>query len=409
MAEEPRRQVLLAALEAACHDGPMSFETFMDLSLYHPEGGFYTRPGMTVGRGGDFHTSVSLDPAFGTCLARHLEQVWRATGAPRVLRWVECGPGTGDLARQMISALEESRGGWRAIECTLVERSASLRARQRATLEPHMSSRVQVRWVDELTELAPVGTFEGHLVSNEFFDALAVRRVIGTADGFAEIGVVAAGSGRFRQVGMVPTTPALASALDQMGVTLRPGQQTEIGRIAVHVMQDLVSWLGRGTVLTIDYGGEAHDVHSPGRPKGSVRGYWRQLRMDDPMAHPGEQDLTADVDFTSLSRAGEAVGATTLGMVPQGEFLRGLGIEHIEAARLVGVEGALTRQEVAAPVRRLYRPEAMGGGFQVLIQEKGTGIGPEALSGLSGEAWRPSRWPSWLHRLVRGRSRDFRP
>lgn len=395
MADEVRRKHLHMALEVACQDGPIPFETFMDLALYHPEGGFYTRPGMTVGQGGDFHTSVSLDPAFGICLARHLEQVWDATGRPRTLRWVELGPGTGDLAHQILGELLRSRGGWATLECVLVERSPSLRARQKARLAPYLSPRVTVRWVDDLTELAPPGTYRGHILSNEFFDALAVRRVIGTSDGFAEIGVLHEGGGRFRQVGMVPTTPELAEALDRAGVTLRPGQQTELGLIAARTMRTLVTWLGCGTVLTIDYGGAAREVHAPHRMKGSIRGYWRQLRMDDPLAHPGEQDLTADVDFSALSRVGEEAGARTLGLVFQGEFLQGLGIAHLEAERLAGIEGALTRQEVAAPIRRLYRPEAMGDGFRVLVQEKGTGLQASALSGLSGDPWRPTRRPGW--------------
>ncbi len=409
MADDARRKHLLAALEAACQDGPIPFETFMDLALYLPDGGFYTRPGMTVGQGGDFHTSVSLDPAFGICLARHLEQVWSATGRSRALRWVELGPGTGELAYQIITALLEARAEWASLDCTLVERSPALRARQQARLAPLMSPRVTIRWVDDLEELAPAGTFEGHVLSNEFFDALAVRRVIGTADGFAEIGVLHEGNGRLRMVGMVPTTPELAEALDRAGVTLRPGQQTELGLIAARTMRELVTWLGRGTLLTIDYGGEAAEVHAPHRMKGSIRGYWRQLRMDDPLAHPGEQDLTADVDFSALSRIGEDAGVRTLGLVFQGDFLQGLGIGQIESQRLEGVEGALTRQEVAAPIRRLYRPEAMGDGFRVLVQEKGTGLQATTLSGLEGEAWRPSRRPGWLRiagvvwsRLFRG-------
>ena len=399
MADLARRQRLYAALDSACQQGPMSFETYMDLSLYHPEGGFYTRPAMTVGIGGDFHTSVSLDPAFGLCLARHLEQVWRVSGCPETLRWLEMGPGTGELASQILHGLREIGGGWRSLECVLIERSASLRSVQERRLLPLAGQGVTVRWADSLAEVAPHGTFQGHVISNEFFDALPVRRVIGTEDGFAEIGVVRYGAGRYRQIGMVPTSPALAEALSAAGVVLRPGQQTEIGLMAQQTMCELASWFGRGTVLTIDYGDDAIRVHAPHRMKGSMRGYHRQLRIDDPMWLPGEQDLTADVDFSALARAGESRGLRALGWVDQGHFLLGLGIEAIEARRLESVEGVLARQEAAAPVRRLYRHEALGGGFKVLVQAKGLDLQAADLSGMEGARWRPraAGWlPAWL-------------
>ncbi len=384
-----RRDTLERALDEAARSGPMTFRTYMELALYHPEGGYYTRPEMRVGTGGDFHTSPTVSPAFGRLVARQLSQLWELMGKPAELNLLELGAGSGQLADQILGALAPERRRWQRLTYTIIEKSPALRDRQAATLAAHAD---RVRWVDDLAALAPDATWQGVVLSNELFDAFPVHRVIGLKEGFAEIGVMRSEKGYWRQIGIGPTTPRLAEYLTEAGVVLQEGQQAEINLEAPELMERLGRWLGRGFVLTIDYGGPADYVYAPHRKKGTIRGYYKQLLIQDPLEHPGEQDLTADVDFTALMRAGEAVGLRTVGVVPQGTFLRHLGIEALEQEARKGLKGSLEADFAATSLRKLYEERAMGEGFSVLLQAKGLEVAARDVLGLSGPR-QGFRWP----------------
>lgn len=390
-----RREVLEAVLDAAAADGVMTFRTFMELALYHPEGGYYTRPEMRVGAGGDFHTSPTIHPAFAQCLARQFVQLWELLGKPADLCLLEMGAGSGQLADQILTELGAMRGGWKRVDYVVLERSAALRERQKELLARHGEA---VRWVGSLEALAPAGTWAGAVFSNELFDAFPVHRVIGLKEGFAEIGVMRGEKGHWRQVGIEPTTPRLGETLARMGVALQEGQQAEVNLDAQDWMAALGAWLGRGFVVTVDYGSEAARVYAPHRRKGTIRGYFRQMTIDDPLAHPGEQDLTSDVDFTALIAAGEGAGLKTLGVIPQGLFLSNLDIQELEKQETKGVRTSLGVDFAAYAIRKLYQPDAMGERFLVLVQAKGIEVRPSDIAGLGG---RPLR-AGWRRLFARG-------
>jgi SAM-dependent MidA family methyltransferase len=185
-------------------------------------------------------------------------------------------------------------------------------------------------------------------------------------------------------VGITLTEPRLETYLAEAGITLQPSQQAEINLRAVDLMEAIASWLGSGFVLTIDYGGPAEKVYALHRKKGTIRGYYRQLPVDDPMLHPGEQDLTSDVDFSALIRAGDRHALTTLGLLPQGQFLVNLGIQDLEKEAAKGIKSELEADYATSGIRKLYHPAAMGGGFQVLLQAKGVTVTPDRIAGLGG-------------------------
>lgn len=383
-----RKEALQQALLAVSLDGPMTFATFMELALYHPEGGYYTRPEMKVGKGGDFHTSPTIQPAFGTCLARQLSQCWELLGRPAEFQLLEIGAGSGQLAQQVLSELAQHRGRWKTLRYHILERSPSLRERQAETCKTFASV---LRWVDDLSALSPDGLWQGIVFSNELFDALPTHRVIGLSPEQAEsvgssifeIGVQWR-EGSWRQVLMPLSTPRLSKTLVAEGIVLEVGQQAEVCLAAQDLMERLGRWLGKGFVLSIDYGGPAERVYAPHRKKGALRSYYRQLLVPDPLARPGEQDLTTDVDFTALMAAGERVGLRTLGVVPQGDFLRGLGIVELERTAVKGVESALEASQLAFDFHKLYEPEGMGERFLVLVQAKNLEVSPSQLAGLGG-------------------------
>lgn len=365
----------------------MTFARFMELALYHPEAGYYTRPDMKVGRGGDFFTTPTLHAGFGRLVARQLLQLWELLERPATFNLLELGAGNGEWAAQILAELGESGGGCRPLSYVILERSPALRARQRELLARFGQA---VRWVDSWAELAPAGTWRGVILSNELFDALPVHKVMQTAEGLRELGVKLEGD-RLGWCGLLPTDPRLEATLQAEHVALDPAQQAEIGLAAQDLMSALAQWLGGGFVLTVDYGGLAAEVYDRRRMKGTLRGFYRQLPVSNPFLHPGEQDLTADVDFTALIRAGEAKGLHFVGLTSQGEFLRALGIDELAQQAARKAKGPLEREEILAGFRRLHHPTGLGEGFRVMLQAKGPRVEAAQVAGWGGPPLKPGR------------------
>src|SRR2546427_9130917 len=77
--------------------GPIPFARFMELCLYHPTLGYYTR-GIGGGGGRDYVTSSGIHPAFGALLARQVGGKWRPGGRPGIYQLLEVGPRGGGRA-----------------------------------------------------------------------------------------------------------------------------------------------------------------------------------------------------------------------------------------------------------------------------------------------------------------------
>lgn len=129
-------------------------------------------------------------------------------------------------------------------------------------------------------------------------------------------------------------------------------------------MKEVARVMGRGVVLTIDYGHTAPDLYGPDRARGTLLCYWKQLTSEDPYTRVGLQDMTAHVDFTALATVGDEAGLRVTGFTNQMSFLMSLGVERM----LEPLEpGSKEFQEIV----QLLRPDGMGRTFKILIQHKG--------------------------------------
>ncbi len=136
----------------------------------------------------------------------------------------------------------------------------------------------------------------------------------------------------------------------------------------------------RGFVLTIDYGYLAEELYAPHRREGTLLCYYRHRTSEDPYERLGEQDITSHVNFTGLIRKGEEVGLRLTGLVPQYQFLIGLGILQ-EMESLVEELSEIEGLRLRLSLKHLIEPETgMGEVFKVLIQHKG--IDQPQLDGL---------------------------
>jgi SAM-dependent MidA family methyltransferase len=280
------------------------------------------------------------------------------------------------------------------VRLSLVEGSPTARAVQAGTLRgifdrPFAS-----------TEEVPDG-IEGVVFANELLDAFPVHQVVMRDDGLKEVYVCRAGlSGPPRLTIMegALSTPLLAEYLDRLNVALEPGWRAEINLRAVEWVRDIAGRLRRGFVILIDYGHEAHELYSASHSGGTLTSFTRHTSGtpagDDAMPawleHPGDQDITSHVDFTSVRAAAEAEGLTTIGFLDQTYFILGLissgrptlsgsASDADRAPALSKVEGLGFRERLA--LKTLLMPGGLGSTMKVLIF--GRGVGHPALAGCS--------------------------
>ncbi len=354
--------------------GPLTFARFMELALYEETNGYYMKggsrshpAGSPIGmEGGDFFTAPCLAPLLAKCLVRQLVEIDEHLGRPAVFHLVEMGPGDGALLRDMLRECGERHPALLSrLACLLVERSPALRCRQRDTLSAWTTRECGIRWVDDVGRL-PDGGLTGMLFSNELVDAFPVHRIRMTRDGLREL-YVTRRNREFVEITGEPSTPALSSFLADLGVDLPDGFTTEINLDAVQWIARVAGALDRGVVITIDYGHTSRDYFSRARRHGTLMGYHRHTVSTNPYARVGEQDLTAHVNFSSLARAGERAGLTTMGLTNLAHFLMSLGIDDL-------IRDCDQESDTVRAASRLLRQPGMGTTFKILIQHKGAGM-----------------------------------
>jgi NADH dehydrogenase [ubiquinone] 1 alpha subcomplex assembly factor 7 len=296
-----------------------------------------------LGSAGDFVTAPEISQMFGELIGLWLADMWHAAGRPEQVHYVELGPGRGTLARDALRAA--ARFGL-SPSVHLVEASAALRAVQAATVPG-------AQWHHDLSTVP--GDAPLLIVGNEFLDALPVRQLVKTADGWRERMVIAEGD-RFACVAgpqrLDPVVPEVRrDAPDGTIYELCPGAATAVDALARRLAAQ------GGAALLIDYG---HAAPRDGSTLQAVRAHQKV----DPFVDPGTADLTAHVDFAALVPIAEAQGARWLGTVPQGRWLEELGL----GARAAALARAAPDQAaaIAAARRRLTAPEEMGELFKVM-------------------------------------------
>jgi len=355
--------------------GPISFAEFMLDCLYHPVHGYYSRADGR--RFGDYYTSVDVHPIFGRLLARQLAEMWELLGSPRLFVAVESGAGAGLLARQILdfsaSALPQF---YAALEYVAVERSPASRAGHAALLDVHAAA----GRLSSAGEIPP-HVAAGCIFSNELLDALPVHRVVMESGTLREIYVGFEG-GRLTEVLGKPSSPALEQYFQVQGIVLQEGQHAEVCLEACDWIMSAGRSLGRGFVLTIDYGHEARELYGEHHNRGTLLAYRDHKVTENLLGRPGEQDLTAHVNFAALDLWGRRVALARTGLVTQAQFLVALGRGNEFGDLYEPGQSEVDKLRARLLLKNLIDPEGLGEKFQVLVQHKGI-VAPK-LTGLSG-------------------------
>jgi SAM-dependent MidA family methyltransferase len=368
----------------------ITFAQYMDMVLYHPVHGYYSTKAVSLGKRGDFFTSVHLGADFGELLAVQFVQMWEILGKPAKLSLVEMGAGQGLLALDILNFIEQRHPFFfKAVDYIIAEKSNALRQEQQERLRKY-----PVRWCN--LEEIPSQSITGCFFSNELVDALPVHQFILQQGHLREVYVTTKhtpsvvtnkeATGEYEQVTQDArtefvevigelSTDEITKYFDLIEVkfdtdTYPDDYRSEVNLAALHWLSTVTERLQRGYILTIDYGYPANRFYNPRRSQGTLQCYYQHHRHNDPYIYLGQQDITAHIDFTALERWGERCGLDNMGFTQQGLFLMALGLGD-RIAKLPYKE-----QPLAETLRRrdglhqLLDPMGLGG-FGVLVQSKG--------------------------------------
>jgi len=343
---------LLTLIQQRIRDqGPITVAGYMDLASNHPDLGYYQVQN-PFGAEGDFITAPEISQVFGELLGLWLATYWQEAGRPSPFRLVELGPGKGQLMVDLIRATAMVPGFLDAADIHLVESSEKLRAVQRQALPD-----LKLRWHDQF-DTVPDGPL--FLIGNEFLDALPVHQLIKTETGWAErfLSLMDDGKLGFTSGAATPALVDLIAGSDEASI----GDVAEVSPVRIALSGKLGERLAKdgGVALLIDYGAWAE------RPTGDTLQAVFKHQTVDPLSMPGVADITTQVDFQNVARAAKAGGAKVYGPVPQGTFLRTLGIEVRTAALLKSADDE-QRKNLRSALFRLTDASAMGEVFKVLV------------------------------------------
>jgi SAM-dependent MidA family methyltransferase len=356
--------------------GPLTFADYMRMALYEPGSGYYVGDSIRAGWEGDFYTSTDVSDFFAHCAGRQLYQMWEQLGHPAPFVVLEQGAGRGNLARGVRTWAAQSAPDFYAI---LDYRATDINTGYDALKSPGSTEQAD-------TSLPPPAV----ILSNELVDAFPVHRVEKRGNKLYEVYVTALDD-RLVEMLEEPSSPAVAEYLDTYAIpwtTFEDGWRAEINLDALHWIEHSASLLRgnsqgkHGFLFTIDYGDEANALYIPERQRGTLACYFRHQLTEQPLTRPGEQDITAHVNFTALQREGKRQGLHLHTFTTQEQWLKQMGI-HEELTEIRARDFPIIdrdrgsdqgqvalfqwynlRQQVAA----LLDPNGMGN-FKVLIMQ----------------------------------------
>lgn len=362
----PLKQKIIEKIKS---EGPINFETFMEMALYHPELGYYTKDSTKIGRAGDFYTSPHLHSMFGAMVGRQMEEMWTIIGRPEIFQIVEMGAGMGYLAKDMLEYLkgargkgQEAKGIFEHLRYTIVELNPTIKAKQQELLSEFKD---KVNWVSSINELEPVA---GCFLSNELLDAFPVRLIEAPNSPNGELKeiYVSIDGDSLVEIKMSCSND-VKEYFKEFGIELPKGYKTEVNLKIKDWLKEINAKLSEGFILTIDYGYPAQDYYSEDRNRGTLLCYYQHQINENPYQNIGEQDLTAHVNFSSLKKWGDELCLKTIGFCPQGTYLVSLGIDEM----IKELYGDSPDVFDIAKIKGLILPQGMGESHKVMIQYKG--------------------------------------
>jgi len=333
--------------------GPISVAEFMEAALSDPEFGYYITRN-PIGARGDFITAPEISQIFGELIGLWVAALWLQINSPAQIRLVELGPGRGTLMADALRAMKSVPGLTRALAVHLVEMSPTLQESQAAILT---NCGLDIHWHRHIEDV-PCGPII--VIANEFFDALPIRQFIQTKAGWCERLVALNSNGRFEFTVSSSLTCSEETGISPQLITAPIGSLVEVCRPAEAIITTLSRRIevGGGAALIIDYGTLKPCI---GETLQAVSDH----RFADVLQHPGQQDITAHVNFSNLAQTARQAGAEVSGPLTQARFLSAMGLET-RLTRLTKASTPAKARDMKAAVARLIETDQMGTLFKVM-------------------------------------------
>jgi SAM-dependent MidA family methyltransferase len=336
----------------------LAFVEFMQLALYAPNEGYYSSDLPKLGKQGDFVTAPELTPLFGKTLANQCQQILSYLESPVLF---EFGAGSGTLCVDILSHLQEL--GCLPESYYILEVSANLRHRQQELIQqkiPHLAHKVQ--WLERW----PENPFNGVIIANEVLDAMPVNRFMQTNDALLESYVTLNEKNQLREVFKPSLNQRLLTYVNShLELHTRP-YLSEVNLFLDDWLLNIYRMLHQGTVLLIDYGFPRHEYYHPDRNQGTLMCHYKHQSHPAPLLHPGEQDITAHVDFTHVAEAGHQAGFHIAGYTNQASFLLANGLLSL----INTLESEHEHFQAKQAIKQLTQPSEMGELFKVMALTK---------------------------------------
>ncbi len=347
--------------------GPISFRRFVELSLFHPQHGYYSSGKARIGKKGDFYTAPSVHRSFGETISRFLARASLLLEGEKFVV-VEFGASGGQLASDILGALRENHPDlYLKTDYIMSEVSPAAVQAAKEKLKGHGE---RVRWTDSPLKIIEDG-FCGVVIANEFLDSLPFHRLKSDGGEIREV-FLSLRDGKIEEVLRDPETEEIYEFSKRYLDEYVQGEEAEACLLAGKWLAEVGMALQKGFVLSIDYGSLAPELYSPEKRKGTYRCFYRHELSSNSYIRIGEQDITADVNFSELMRVGDAVDLSTVTYTTQGQFLVDWGILEI-----FKTYDKPQNQGDRLAAKTLFMPEFMGRRFKALLQSKG--FQPEEL------------------------------
>ncbi|QNG61231.1 SAM-dependent methyltransferase [Bacillus sp. PAMC26568] len=342
--------------------GAISYSQYMNLALYHPVLGYYSKNKQKIGRNGDFYTSSHVSNVFGKLFAKYFaELVERDEVNPS---FCEIGGGTGRFLAEMLDEWKRiSPETYSNLNVFTIEKSGYHRELQVDQAESHAITVIPS--IDKLSR-----PYSGIIFSNELFDAFPVEVIENRDSILYEVYITFNQNNDLVEKLMPLTNRKIIQYLKWQEIELLEGQRYEIPLKMLEYMDKLNECTERAVIVTVDYGYTNREWQHPARLKGSMRGYYRHQMMH-PLQHPFDMDITTHIHFDALEKRAEEFGWNLLESERQDDFLLKAGIlAFLKDNDELNPFGAIATQNRA--IRSLIMPEGISSFFQVYVHEKGT-------------------------------------
>lgn len=344
--------------ERLAQNPELTFMEFMQMALYAPGEGYYSSGLPKLGNLGDFITAPELTPLFGKALANQCQQILSLVNNPHIL---EYGAGTGKLCVDILKHLHE-------LNCLpesyfILEVSANLRHRQKEFIEQEIPQLAPiVQWLDGW----PNHSFNGVILANEVLDAMPVHRFLLSNEGILESYIALDNSNKLIEVFKpCQNTHLLNHIKTNLNITNLP-YLSEANLCLDDWVLNNYRMLDQGVMLLIDYGFPRHEYYHPDRNQGTIMCHYKHHAHPDPLLHPGEQDITAHIDFTHVAEAGHHAGFHIAGYTNQASFLLANGLLSL----LNAIENEQEQMKAKQAIKQLTHPSEMGELFKVIALSK---------------------------------------